>query len=143
VITNLNLSKTWGFGGSTPKVASNSGDSGNGGRGNRGGGNRGGGGGNRGGGGGGPQVVMAGGGGGPMMMMGGGGPMGGDARKPYQLTFGINVQNLFNTVNLNAPVSQLSSPSFGQIRGAGSGFGFFGGGGSANRRIDLSLRFSF
>jgi uncharacterized membrane protein YgcG len=143
VITNLNLAKTWGFGGSTPKVASNSGDSGNGGRGNRGGGNRGGGGGNRGGGGGGPQVVMAGGGGGPMMMMGGGGPMGGDARKPYQLTFGINVQNLFNTVNLNAPVSQLSSPSFGQIRGAGSGFGFFGGGGSANRRIDLSLRFSF
>ena len=73
------------------------------------------------------------GGGGNMMMMGG--PAGGDARKPYQLTVGINVTNLFNTVNFSNPVSSLSSPSFGQYRSTGGGFGFFGGGGggSANR----------
>ncbi|HEV7701050.1 MAG TPA: carboxypeptidase regulatory-like domain-containing protein [Pyrinomonadaceae bacterium] len=135
-ITNLSVNKTFGFGGSKPAVASNQGGGGNG-RGNRGGGAA------RGGapGGGGPTVVAAGGGGGgPMMMMGGGG----DARKPYQLTVGVNVQNLFNTVNFSNPVSSLSSPSFGQFRSTGGGFGpFGGGGGSANRRIDLSLRFSF
>ena len=85
--------------------------------------------------------MMGGGGGGGPMMMGMGG--GGDVRKPYQLTFGMNIQNLFNTVNFSNPVSQLNSPSFGQYRSANSGFGFFGGGGSANRRIDLSVRFTF
>jgi hypothetical protein len=139
-ITNLSLNKTFGFGGSTPAVASN--QSGGNGRGNRGGGGgtRGGGGGAARGGGGPTIVAAGGGGGGPMMMMGGGG----DARKPYQLTVGINVQNLFNTVNFSNPVSSLSSPSFGQFRSTGGGFGpFGGGGGSANRRVDLSLRFSF
>jgi hypothetical protein len=95
---------------------------------------------------GGPGVthVAAGGGGGPvMMMMGPGGP-GGEAKSRYQLTIGVNVQNLFNSVNLNNPVAVLSSPSFGQYRaGGGFGFGPFGGGGSANRRVDLSARFSF
>jgi hypothetical protein len=60
------------------------------------------------------------------------------------LTFGVNVQNLFNTVNLANPISSLSSPSFGQTRStSGGGFGFFGGGGSANRRVDLTVRFGF
>ncbi len=132
-ITNLNLSKTFGFGGTSTAVASNGGGGGGGGR-------RGGNGGHGGGGRGGNAGM----GGGNMMMMGG--PTG-DTRKPYQLTVGINVQNLFNTVNFSNPVSSLSSPSFGQFRsssGAGS-FGFFGGGGggSANRRVDLSLRFTF
>lgn len=128
-VTNLNLSKTFGFGGGDAAVTG--GTTGGGGRGGRGG--------NRGGGGGGRGAIA---GGGPMMgMMGGGG---GDTRKPYQLTVGINVQNLFNTVNFSNPVSTLSSPSFGQYRSTGGGFGFFGGGGgSANRRVDLSLRFTF
>lgn len=145
IITNLNLSKTFAFGGSKPAVAANNGDS----KGNRGGrGNNGGGGGGgrgpAGGGGGGPQmVVMSGGGGGGGAMMMAGGPGGGDARKPYQLTFGVNVQNLFNTVNYSTPVSSLSSPSFGQFRSTGGSFGFFGGGSGPNRRIDLSVRFSF
>lgn len=129
--TNVNISKTFGFGGAEPGSADS--DRGN----RRGGGNRGGG--NRRGGGV-PNVVAAGGGHGVGMT----GGMAGTTTRPYQLTVGVNIQNLFNTVNFNAPVSSLSSPSFGQIRsGGGSGFGFFGGGGSANRRIDLSLRFSF
>jgi hypothetical protein len=56
----------------------------------------------------------------------------------------VNVQNLFNTVNLGTPVGSLTSPSFGRSRSTGGGFGFFGGGGgSANRRIDLQARFSW
>ena len=143
---NMNLSKTISFGGSKAKVADNGQG---GGRGN------GGGGGNRGGGGGGgPQMVMVGGGG------GGGGGMagmfggGGDANKKYSLTFGMNVTNILNHVNQSNPTSSLTSPSFGKsISSGGGGFGFFGGGGggggfggggsSANRKVDLSLRFSW
>jgi hypothetical protein len=135
-VVNLNLNKTIGFGGSSPKTAvadNGSGGSGRGGRGNRGGG--GGGGGQRGGGGGG---------GGPMMMTGGGGAGGNDTRKPYSLSFGVSIQNLFNNVNFSNPVSSLNSPSFGLYRSTGGGFGFFGGGcGSANRCINLSTRFTF
>jgi len=145
-ITNLNLSKTFGFGGSKVAPVANSPngqgtDAGN--RGGRGG--RGGGGGRGGAGGGGGGRGGAG--GGPVMMGGGGGGFfgGGETPKPYNLTFGINVQNVFNTVNLNSPVGQLTSPFFGQSRSTAGGFGFFGGGGggSANRRVDLSVRFSW
>ncbi len=132
---NMNLSKTFGFGGSKNTVAATTPTT----QGNqtpattpgnrRGGG--GGGGGNRGGGGGG------GGGGG---FFGGGG----DNSKPYNLTLGINVQNLFNNVNLSSPVGSLTSPSFGRSRSTGGAFGFFGGGGgSANRRVELSMRFNW
>jgi hypothetical protein len=128
--TNLNLSKTFGFGGKGNSTAGNT--SGQGG-GNRGGGQ---GGGNRGGGGG-P------GGGGMMGGMFGGG--GGNTDKPYNLTIGLNVQNLFNRVNKGIIVGNLSSPYFGQATSTGGAFGFFGGGGggSANRRIDVNVRFSW
>ncbi len=133
VVVNLNMSKTFGFGGKKTSGTAAGGQAG----GNRGGG----GGGNRGGGGGAPQMVMMGGGGGGGGMFGGGG----DNRNPYSLTFGVNVQNLFNNVNLSSPVGSLTSPSFGRSRSTSGGFGFFGGGGggSANRRVDLSVRFSF
>lgn len=109
---NLNLSKTFGFGGSSD------------------------GGGGMGGGMGGPGGRMGGGRGG---MFGGG-----DTRSRYNLTIGVNIQNLLNTVNLGTPVGALTSPSFGRSRSTGGGFGFFGGGGgSANRRIDLSVRFNW
>lgn len=139
-LVNFNLSKTFGFGGGDSSAATVAGQPG---QGNQGGGGRrggGGGGGRRGGGG------------------GGGGFFGGnDSSKPYNLTVGLNVNNLFNTVNLSSPVGNLSSSFFGQSRSTGGGrFGFFGGGGgggfgggggdassSANRRIDLSVRFSF
>jgi len=134
VSVNLNLSKTFGFGGKK-QDATSSASGGNAPRAGDGGGQRpgGGGGGNRGG-------------GGPMMGGGGMGGMfgGGDNRNPYNLTFGVNIQNLLNNVNLNSPVGSLTSPSFGRSRSTGGGFGGFGGGGgSANRRIDLSVRFNW
>ena len=107
------------------------------------------------GGGGGPRVVEHGGerggrpGGGAMRMGGGmrGGGLFGDsfANKRYNLTFSISARNLFNTVNLAPPVGNLSSRLFGQSTGITS-FGFGGPGGgsaSANRRLELSLRFIF
>lgn len=90
-----------------------------------------------------------GGGGGRMMVGGGGGGFGGEGRKPYNLNLSINFQNLFNNVNYGIPVSSLSSNRFGQFTStAGGFFGGFGGGGggggaTANRRIDLQLRFSW
>jgi hypothetical protein len=136
---NMRFSKNFAFGGKSQAVAGNQGG------GNRGGGNRGGGGGRAGGGGrgaGGGGVQMAGGGGGPMMMMMGGG---GDGRKPYNLNFSINVQNLFNNVNYNSPIGNMASDRFGQVTSTAGGFGGFGGfgGGGPNRRIDLQLRFSW
>lgn len=94
---------------------------------------------------GGAMVMMGGGGRGPG---GGGGGMfggGGDGRKPYNLNVSINFNNLLNTVNYNNPVSSLSSGRFGQSTNIAGGFGGFGGGGggTANRRVELSMRFSF
>jgi hypothetical protein len=71
-----------------------------------------------------------------------GGPGGGGGeRKPYNLNLSVNFQNLLNTVNLGTPVGNLSSGRFGQSVSTG-GFGF-GGGSSANRRIELQARFSW
>jgi hypothetical protein len=128
---NLNLSKTFGFGGSkSSNVATTNQNQ----QGNQTSGNRQGGGGNR----------RGGGGGGAVMMGGGGFFGGGNEAKPYNLTIGINVNNLFNNVNYSTPVGSLTSPSFGRSRSTGGGFGFFGGGGgSANRRVELSARFSW
>jgi hypothetical protein len=78
--------------------------------------------------------------------MGGFGGGGGDRRKPYNLNLSINFSNLFNNVNLNTPVGNLASARFGQstsTAGSFGGFGGGGGGGTANRRIDLSARFSW
>ncbi|MEO6589978.1 MAG: carboxypeptidase regulatory-like domain-containing protein [Pyrinomonadaceae bacterium] len=80
---------------------------------------------------------------------GGGGNFGGggDSRKPYNLNFGVSVNNLFNTVNLGTPVGNLNSSRFGQSTSLGGGFGGFrgrnGGGDAGNRRVELQLRFSF
>lgn len=130
---NLNMNKTFSFGRSRNAAAQTAPQGGG-----QGGGRPGGGGGGNRGGGGGPQVTSTM--GATMVQMGGGG---GD--KPYNLTFGVNVQNIFNIVNKNNPIGNLSSDRFGQSTGIGGAFGFFGGGGgnSGNRRVDLSLRFSF
>ena len=78
------------------------------------------------------------------MMMGGFGG-GGDRRKPYNLNLSINFSNLFNNVNFGPPVGNYASARFGQFTSTSSGFGGFGGGGggTANRRIELSARFSW
>jgi hypothetical protein len=115
-------------------------------------GNRGGDGGRRGGGGGGSRAGAGSGGGGPQMMVqrgggGGGGmvmggPFGGGARHKYNLTFGIDVNNIFNRFNPGPYNGTLTSPFFGIAnRGVGGG-GPFGGSGGA-RNIRASLRFNF
>ena len=118
----MGLSKTFGFG-KSPEPAAQSGA----------------------GGGGGPQMVMMGGtGGGGGMMRGGFGGFGGGGRKPYNLNISINANNAFNKVNLGNPVGSISSSRFGQSTSTGGGFGGFGGGGGgSNRRVDLSMRFSW
>lgn len=120
---NMSFSRTFGFGGSkevvtntptqTPPVGQTpigGGRGGRGGGGNRGGGNRGG---------------------------GRGGLGGGGNDSPYNLTFGLQISNLFNNVNLNTPVGSLSSSRFGQSTSTSGGFG----GGS--RRVELQMRFNW
>ncbi len=58
----------------------------------------------------------------------------------YQLEVGAMVHNIFNMVNLGIPVGNLSSPIFGQSNSIAGGF--FSGQ-SANRSINLFMRFSF
>lgn len=58
----------------------------------------------------------------------------------YQVEMGVMVHNIFNIVNLGTPVGNLSSPIFGQSNSLAGGF--FGGQ-SANRSINMFMRFSF
>ncbi|HEY1732325.1 MAG TPA: carboxypeptidase regulatory-like domain-containing protein [Terriglobales bacterium] len=116
---NLRLSKTIGLG---PKVQSHAASGGHGGGGGRGGGL------------GGRGLT---GGGGP-----GGGPFtyGGESNRKYNLTFSVSARNLLNNVNYAPPIGNLQSPSFGTpIALAGPPFSS----GSAVRRIDLQMLFSF
>ncbi len=141
---NLNVNRTFGFGASKTTAATNQGGqqteqgSGRPGGGNRGGG-AGGGGGNRG----------EGGGFGSGRGGAGGGFGGGGSDKPYNLTLGLQISNLFNRNNPGTPVGNLSSDRFGQSISTAGGFGFFGGGGgggggnAGNRRVELQMRFSF
>ncbi len=128
---NMRLSKNFGFGKTAGEVAGNQGGDGN--RGGRGGGNRGGGGGP--------------GGGGRMMV--GGGPMmggGGEVRRPYNLNVGVQVTNLFNSVNFASPIGNIASDRFGEVtstQASFGGFGGFGGGSGQNRRVELQLRFNW
>ena len=76
---------------------------------------------------------------GPGGMMGGGG-----SGRRYNLTFGINASNAINHTNFAPPSGDLSSPYFGVYRSLAGGFATMGGGGATfNRKIDVSLRFSF
>ena len=73
---------------------------------------------------------------------------GGENAKRYNLTVGVNFQNILNHVNFNRPVGNLSSSNFGISNSSAGGFGGFGGrggGGSApfNRLIEAQIRFSF
>jgi hypothetical protein len=146
IVANIRVSKTIGFGGERRTTAQNGrGQNGQGGGGGRGG--AGGGGFPRGGGGGGGGRGGGGGGGG-RGGGGGGGFGGGDTAKRYNLTFGVNFQNVLNHVNFNRPVGNLSSSYFGTSTSSAGGFGGFGGrggGGAApfNRLIEAQIRFTF
>ena len=132
VSINLRLSRTFGWGekaGSNPNAQQGGGMDG----GARGGGARG------------PR--SSGGFGGGMMGMGGGGASSG---KKYSLTTTIEARNAINHVNYGAPTGNLLSPYFGQSTTLAGGFGGGGGGGfgggnsaAGNRKVTLSLRFSF
>jgi hypothetical protein len=65
----------------------------------------------------------------------------GSATRRYNITASVEARNLLNNVNPGTPVGVLSSPLFGQAQGlAGGGAGVTQ---SANRRLQLQLRFSF
>ena len=133
-IVNLNLSRSFGFG-DLPGATSAAPQGGGGGGGPRGGGAGGPGGGGR-------PAAGGGGGGGPQR-----GAAAGPVEKRYNLTFTMNVTNIFNRTNLCAPVGNLNSPFFGQSQsttGPFGGCGFAGNNQSAgNRRIQLGVRFNF
>ncbi len=100
--------------------------------------------------------------GGPMMRGGmavagrmRGGPRGGGGRggggrggmfgegatgRRYNLIFSVSARNLLNNVNLTPPIGNLSSALFGQSNSIAGGFGASA---TANRRIELQLRFMF
>ena len=67
---------------------------------------------------------------------GGGGNGGGTSNNRYTVNLSAEIQNLLNTVNTPAPVTNLSSPFLGQSLAGG-------GNAVANRRISFSLRFQF
>ncbi len=121
---NLRLSKTFGIG---PKME---------GRrvaGPRGGPGGDGGGGGRGGGGGLGGRGLGGGGGSPFIF-------GNETAHRYNLTFSVSARNLLNNVNYAPPIGNLNSSFFGTSNAlAGPPFSS----GSANRRIDLQMLFSF
>ena len=123
---NLRLSKTFGIG---PKVSGRTASAGGGPGGGGGGGGRGGGGG--------PGGL------GPRGLSGGGGSpftFGNETSHKYNLTFSVSARNLLNNVNYGPPLGIVGTPSFGQsISTAPAPFSS----GSANRRIDLQMLFSF
>lgn len=137
---NLRVGKNFGFGGPDTSGQAAQGGPQGGGRSRGGGGGNRGGGGSPGGGGGGARVAGPGG-------MGGMGGGGNEVRRPYNLNVGLNFNNLLNTVNFNNPVGGLNSSRFGQSTSTSGGFGGFGGGGggggTANRRVELQMRFSW
>ena len=126
---NMRVSRSWGFGESTTRT------------------------GNPGGGPGGPGGPLGGGrpggGGGGGGRGGPGGFLGGGATtRRYNLIASVEIRNLLNSVNPSAPVGTLGSPFFGEAQGISGGFGPGGGGGggaaqSANRRLEMQLRFTF
>ena len=98
----------------------------------------GGGGGGRGGG-----FGQVGGGGGPGGFGGGFGQVGGAGHK-YTLGLTVQATNIFNHVNLANPIGTLNSPFFGEsISSVSTGQGLGGGGVTGNRRIQLTLRFTY
>ena len=147
VSVNMRVERTFGFGGKSKNAQANQPGGGmpsagvmgmaGGGRGGFGGGP----------GGGGPPP-----GGGP----GGGGPFGmfgGSTEHPYNLTFSLNVENVFNHLNPGGYQGAITNPYFLQATSVNTGFGGGGPGGGGpggpggsaanNRRVTLGVRFNF
>jgi hypothetical protein len=98
---------------------------------------------------------MGGGGGGRGGGGGGGGFFGGGETtdRRFNATVSVNVSNVLNHFNPGGYNGNMTSPTFLQPTsinsgfgggGGGGGFGGFGGGMAANnRRVDMSIRFTF
>jgi hypothetical protein len=121
---NLRVSKTFGFGKKAEAANAGVGGPGAGGTFGRGPGGPGGGG---------PR----GGGGGDRM---GGMFGGGSSNSRYNLTFSVNARNVFNNVNVDTPIGNVTSPFFGHAN-ALARLPFSTS--TANRRIDLLAQFTF
>jgi hypothetical protein len=65
---------------------------------------------------------------------------GGPSNSRYNLTFSVNARNVFNNVNVDTPIGNLSSPLFGQANGLAR---LPYSTPTANRRIDLLVQFTF
>ena len=119
-VTNLRLSKEFGFGGRRNGDSGRAGSGGGGGSGRSGGINN---------------------------PFGGGGQgrSDDDDESPYNIEFSVAIRNLFNRTNPGTPVGNLRSPFFGRAVSSAGGFGFGGGGNSSagNRRIEFEIEFSF
>jgi hypothetical protein len=146
VSVNMRVQRVFGFGpsrsgGGGPTAGDMRGGPGGGGPGGFGGGGRGGPGGP--GGGGGMRMGPMGGG------RGGFGGMGGSSDHRYNLTISANFTNILNHTNPGGYQGVLTSNQFGEPTSVNTGFGGgfgpggFGGGTANNRRVELSLRFSF
>ncbi len=64
------------------------------------------------------------------------------SNKRYNLTFSVNARNVFNHVNLNNPISNLSAPPSVLFQSNALAGGPFSSS-TANRRIDLQVLFNF
>ena len=63
--------------------------------------------------------------------------------KPYKLALSVQIQNLFNNVNLATPIGNLSSQLFGQSTSTVGPYGFENGSSAYNRRVEIQIRFAF
>jgi hypothetical protein len=68
------------------------------------------------------------------------GKLTGKGDRPYALKFGVEVQNLLNSVNPGQPIGVLNSPLFGKPNSLNN---FFTTLGAANRVVDFALTFKF
>lgn len=68
------------------------------------------------------------------------GLFGGPGGKRYSLEFSVMARNLLNTVNLAAPIGNLSSPLFGRSNALAGGMFSTA---TANRRIEFLMMFRF
>jgi hypothetical protein len=59
-------------------------------------------------------------------------------RRRYNLTFAVEVENLFNNVNPGSPIGNLSSTLFGQSNFSAGSYGF-GANPGGNRRISFQI----
>ena len=69
-------------------------------------------------------------------------PQGKSRKRHPSMTLSVQIQNLLNHINPDAPVGNLSSPLFGKSYSSVGDFGF-GSNSAGNRRIEAQIYFGF